>query len=334
MTGGTSWEAPLVAEFELLARIRPHLAGDGPGIPLGVGDDAAVVEIDGRPVAVATDAVVRGVHADPDISSTADIGWKSIAVNASDLAAIGARTVAAVAAVQIPPGIDEDDVVGLYEGMEQAATRWSLQLVGGDIVTGPALSVAVTVLGELHGDAPLRRDGAQVGDIVILIGRLGTSAAGLALHRAGAAELLAQHPELLAVHRRPVAYPEGGRALVVGGAHACIDLSDGLGRDAAHIARASGVRLRIDEPSLPVPDGVRAAERHLGDDLLAVTGGEDLALLATLPPDRVPVVTEELRGTGRIPATIGRVEAGRGVLLTRADGTTLDISARGWEHGT
>jgi thiamine-monophosphate kinase len=218
--------------------------------------------------------------------------------------------------------------------MEQAATRWSLRLVGGDLVSSPTLAVVVSVIGALHGGAPLRRDGARVGDAVVLVGRLGLGAAGLALHRAGDADVLGAHPELLALHRRPVAQPEGGRALVAAGAHSCIDVSDGLGRDAGHVAAASHVHLRLEERSLPVPDGVRTAEAHLGDDLLAVRGGEDLALLATLPADRIDELARELDTSGIRWARIGEVEAGAGVTLVREDGSEVAIDEVGWEHGT
>ncbi|MGH3441937.1 MAG: thiamine-phosphate kinase, partial [Nitriliruptorales bacterium] len=139
----------MTAEFTLLRALWPRLAGDGPDVPLGAGDDAAVVRIDGRDVAIAVDALVDAVHFDLGISSLADIGWKSVAVNVSDMAAVGARATAAVVALQVPDAMGEAEVTALYEGMGEAGERWDLAIVGGDVVAGPALAVSLTTVGPL-----------------------------------------------------------------------------------------------------------------------------------------------------------------------------------------
>lgn len=310
-----------MSEFALIAALRPHLAGDAPGIPLGVGDDAAVVEVAGTPVALAVDALVDGIHFDRGISSWGDVGWKALAANVSDLAAIGARATAAVVWLGRPEAVSDAEVVELYTGMGEAARRWGVALVGGDVTGAPALAVSVTVVGELLPGGPLRRDAARPGDAVVVVGSLGEAAAGLALARAGAGDLLDAHPELLAAHRRPAALPEAGAALAAGGAHACIDVSDGLGRDLAHIADDSRVGIRLD--GVPVSAAVAAAADRLGVDPTAfvVGGGDDLALAATLPParlDDLPVAWTR----------VGEVVDGSGVTL---DGR--DVSGLGWEHG-
>ncbi|MBW3561949.1 MAG: thiamine-phosphate kinase [Actinobacteria bacterium] len=321
----------MTSEFELLERLYPRLAGDGPGVPLGVGDDAAVVEIGGTPVAVAVDAVVDGVHVDRSISSFADIGWKSMAVNVSDVAAIGAVPTAAVVALGRPPEVDAAAVDDLYDGLLAAADRWEVAVVGGDVVAAPALTVAVTVLGRVRPGGPLRRDAAEVGQAVVVIGSLGLSAAGFACHRASHQDLLQAHPELLAAHRRPPAYVEAAGELLSVGATAAIDVSDGLGRDLGHIAERSGVAIEVQADLLAVPVGVRAAAEALGVDPMDLVcgGGEDLALAATLPVDAAEAFTAKV-----VDATVvGRVVEGSGVRLIGPDGARRDISSLGWEHG-
>lgn len=319
-------------EFELLDRLRPLLAGDGPGIPLGVGDDAAVVEIGGTPVALATDALVDGVHFDRAISSTEDVGWKALAVNISDLAAVGARPVAALVALHLPRSATDAAVDGLYRGLRTAADLWEVALVGGDVVSSPVLALTVSVVGEVAPGGPLRRDGARPGDQVVLVGRLGLAAAGLALHRAGAADELERHPELLAAHRRPEALVEAGVALAAGGASACIDVSDGLGRDAGHLARESAVAVTIREDALPAEPAVDAAAAHLGRDDLALGGGDDHALLATVGSERLEAVRSRVHDAGHRAHVIGEVTDGTGVRVRRRDGSTEAAEDRGWEH--
>lgn len=320
----------MASEFELLARLRPRLAPDGPDVPLGFGDDAAVVEVAGTPVAVAVDALVEDVHVDLTISSYADVGWKALAVNVSDLAAVGAIPTAAVVALGCPDRVTAEQVDRLYDGLLEAADRWGVAVVGGDVVDAPALTVSVTVLGEVRRGGPLRRDGARTGQSVVVVGPLGLAAAGLACHRVGATQVLAAHPELLAAHRRPPAFVEASAELLAAGATAAIDVSDGLGRDLAHVADASGVAIEVGTGRLPVDEGVAAAGRALDVDPLDLVcgGGDDLALAATLPAQ----AAREL--AGRVPhaTVVGTVTSGTGVRLVGPAGAVRDIAELGWEH--
>lgn len=319
----------MVAEFELLAALQQHLDGDGPGLPRGVGDDAAVVEIDG-PVVAAVDTLVDGVHVDRRWSTWADIGFKALSVNVSDLAAMGALPVAALVSLQLPSATTAAEVDGVYRGLRQAADRWGCRLVGGDTVTSPALAVAVTVLGGLHDrDVVLRRDRAQPGELVVVIGALGLAAAGLELLRRGERELLAAHPELEEAHRRPVALTEAVAPLTLAGASSAIDVSDGLGRDLGHVAADSQVGIRLVADRLPRPPGVEAAAARLGLDPLelVVGGGEDQALAVTLPPGNLGRLDIGLEAVGLRARVIGEVVAGSGVTVDGAD-----AAARGWEH--
>ncbi|MFN2557344.1 MAG: thiamine-phosphate kinase [Nitriliruptorales bacterium] len=323
------------SEFALIEALRPLSTGDEPGVPLGVGDDAAVVEVGGVPVAFAIDAMVAGVHFDLTISALSDVGWKALAANVSDLAAVGARTTAAVVALEHPTTLDDEDALDLQRGLRAAAERWGARLVGGDIVQGPTLAVTVAVMGPLATGAILRRSGARPGDAVVVAGPLGEAAAGLALRRAGALEVLERYPGLLAAHRRPIALPEVGAALAATGAHSCIDVSDGLGQDLGHIAAASGVRMVLDSSQLPVSPGVAEAAAHLGLDPLDLVcgGGDDLALAATLAPADLPLLAEQLDCLPVVWQLVGRVVTGEGVALTIPDGSQRDLIRAGYEHG-
>ena len=323
------------AEFALLAALAPNLAADGAGIDRGWGDDAAVVRVAGAPVVVAVDAIVEGVHWRGDVSAPGDVGWKALAVNVSDCAAMAADPVAAVVALQRAPGWDRAYVTALYEGLHAAAQHWGVALVGGDIVSAPTGALTVTVLGDLDGRAAVRRDGASPGEALVCVGALGGPAAALAALEVG------EHPSsaLLASHRRPPAHPAAGRALARAGATALIDCSDGLGADLGHLCRGSGVGAQVDAAALPLAEGLTEAAAMLDRDPweLAAGGGEDFALLAAVPAEAAEAAAAAASAAeGGIPAAvIGQTvdDDARAVRLVLPDGAVRDISASGFEHG-
>jgi len=278
--------APGPGEFELIARLTGGLA-PGPGVEIGIGDDAAVlVPTPGRRLVVTTDVLVEGVHFDARLSGPADWGWKAIAVNVSDLAAMGAEPRAAVVAITVAEATPVQLLQAVYAGLAEACARFEIPLVGGDTSKGPALSLAVTALGE--AERPVPRSGARPGDRLVVTGPLGAAAAGLALLLRGdldSTRLLAGHPQLATAHRRPWPQVGMGLALARGGATAMIDVSDGLAGDALHLAQASGLGVEIHDAAVPLAPGVVEAARLLGADPLALAlgGGEDFALAAALP---------------------------------------------------
>jgi thiamine-monophosphate kinase len=269
-------------ELDFLRRLAERLPA--------VGDDCAVLD-DGR--LLCTDLLVDGVHFRSSWASPEDVGWKALAVNLSDIAAMGGAPEVAVAAVALPPGVSADAVL---EGLLECAEAYGCELVGGDTSAGPTLHLAVTVLG--RAERPVLRTGARPGDIVHVTGSLGAAAAVLARLDDGEA---VDDPSPL---HRPLPRLAEGRAAADAGATAMLDLSDGLAIDARRLAEASGVRLELDE--VPVADGATLEQ--------AVGGGDDYELLFTAP---APVA-------GAI--AVGRVVEGEGVVL---EGDTL---SGGWEH--
>jgi thiamine-monophosphate kinase len=318
-----------MGEFELLAKVRERLPPPGPGVLLGSGDDAAIVVPDGA-TATSVDALVEGVHFHRDQATPSQIGRKALATALSDLAAMGARAGEAYVAVGIPADLDETASLELIDGLVALARATGTALAGGDVTRAPILTLAVAVVG--HAATPeqlVRRSGARPGDLLVLSGEIGGAAAGL---------LLLEQPELAgsvapAVADRlrqrqldPSPRLATGEALAAAGARALIDLSDGLGGDAGHLATESGVALRIDAAALPLDEGVVEVATAAGRDPLelAVSGGEDYELLAALPATRLSDalrLTKEADEAALTP--IGEVVAGTGVEIRLPGGEIL-----------
>jgi len=334
-----------MGEFELIERIRRRLPRAGSRVRLGSGDDAAV-SVPGGATATSVDALLDGVHFRREWSSPAQIGAKALAVALSDLAAMGAEPGEAYIVLGIPPDLDEDACVELLDGMSALAEATGATLAGGDITRAPALTLAITVVG--HAGAPaelVTRSGAHPGDTLVVTGELGGAAAGLLLlEAAGAKEgsptarsSFVAHSATSSERKRsligrqlsPRPRLAAGRALAAAGATAMIDLSDGLGGDAGHLAAASGVGLRIEVAALPIEAGVAAVAEAAGRGplSLATAGGEDYELLASLPADRFDAAAEAVEKTGEASLTrIGEVVAGEGVEIRLPDGGLLPPS--------
>jgi thiamine-monophosphate kinase len=319
-----------VSEFELLARLRERLPPAGARVLLGSGDDAAV-SVPGGATATSVDAVVEGVHFRRGEAGLGQIGRKALGAALSDLAAMGAEAGEAYVAVGVPADLDEEGCLELFGGIAALAAETGTTVAGGDVTRAPVLTLAVTVVG--HAARPellVGRGGAEPGDVLLVSGELGGAAAGL---------LLLARPELAASVasaaadslRRRQLDPEPrlatGQALAAAGAHAMIDLSDGLGGDAAHLAAASGVGLRIELADLPLASGVKEVAAAAACDPLelATGGGEDYELLAALPPERLAGARRLTREAGEAALTpVGEVVAGDGVELRLPGGETLE----------
>jgi thiamine-monophosphate kinase len=284
-----------VGEFGLIARVIDRLTCS-PAVLLGPGDDAAVVAApDGRVVAT-TDVLVEGVHFRRDWSSAYDVGRKAAAANLADVAAMGARGTALLVGLAAPADLPVQWSLDLTDGLRDEAAVVGASVVGGDVVRSDTLVISVTALGDLEGRPPVTRAGARAGDVVVLAGELGRSAAGLQQLEAGE-----QTGDLVDAHRRPTPPYEMGPVLARAGATAMCDVSDGLVADLGHIALASGVLIDLDPA-----------------DELFLTGGEDHALVATLPAD------VELPAGARV---IGRVLRGNPDVTVAGK-----LAGGGWDH--
>ncbi|WP_298134458.1 thiamine-phosphate kinase [Acidiferrobacter sp.] len=314
-------------EFGLIEQFFTRRARH-PEVVLGIGDDAALVALAGasEQLAATTDTLVEGVHF-PQSAKAFDVGYKALAVNVSDLAAMGARPLAFLLSLTLPAA-DPQWLAGFRDGLFALAQAVGIDLIGGDTVRGP-LSVTITALGAVAPGAALRRDGARVGDRVYVSGLLGEAALGFLL-RGGRVSLPHEfHEPVLTRLDRPVPRIAEGRALV-GIASAAIDISDGLVADLGHILAASGVGARLDLRRLPLSAAYDAAFASVGYDP-ALVFGDDYELCVTVPPEREKALAA---AASRLPCGLhylGDIVAAPG--LTLYDGQGVYTPARaGYNH--
>ncbi|MGH8519450.1 MAG: thiamine-phosphate kinase [Panacagrimonas sp.] len=311
-------------EFDLIRRYFAELtsAGDEAGVKLGVGDDAAILEVPpGHELIVSTDTLVAGRHFEPT-TDPADIGWKSLAVNLSDLAAMGAQARWVTLALTIEH-VDERWLAAFASGLRDLATLHGVSLVGGDTTRGP-LSITLTAMGVVPSGTALRREGARAGDAICVTGTLGDAA--LALRLGAGVEV----PGLRARLDRPQPRLVAGQVLR-DLAHAAIDLSDGLAGDLSHVLRASGVGARIEADRLPASKDFL---RHLTADMsrvgLQAQGGDDYELCVCMPAEAVETAIARLEG---LPlAVVGQITAERGLRFVDGAGATIAVPPHGYRH--
>jgi thiamine-monophosphate kinase len=316
-------------EFSLIDRIRDLTTQPRDDVRLGIGDDAALLAVPpGQELAVAIDTLIEGVHF-PVGTDAADIGWKALAVNLSDLAAMGATPAWALLALTLP-NADVAFIDRFAAGFAQLAQPYRLALVGGDTTRG-ALTISVAVHGFVPPGKALTRAGAQVGDIVLVTGTLGDAAAGLQCVQRKPRRDDAQVRYLVERLNRPTPRVAAGLALR-GRASACIDVSDGLLADLGHICASSHVGAEIDAALLPRSSALLDQFDETTARDFALSGGDDYELCFTVPAQQVAAVQADLAKLGCGATRIGRVVEGEGITVRDRDGHALASSRQGWDH--
>ena len=325
-----------MAEFDLIELIRARCNVAREDVRLGIGDDAALlVPPRGQLLAISTDSLVGGVHF-PDDTRACDIGWKALAVNLSDLAAMGATPAWATLTLTLPRA-DSRWVSEFADGFASLAAEFKLALVGGDTTQGQ-LNIGVCVHGFVPQGAALLRSGARVGDAIFVTGTLGDAAAGLRCLDTSSddAQRLFNAPAgtreaLLARLNRPTPRVNQGLALR-GQASACIDVSDGLVADLGHICNASGVGAQIEVDALPAsPALLRLFDADMRRTL-QLSGGDDYELCFTANAQTAPNLLGDIARSGCAATRIGRIVATPGVYLSDGHGQAVPLDRSGWEH--
>lgn len=316
----------MTSEFELIARyfVRP-----APHATLGVGDDAALLRVSaGMELAVSTDMLISGTHFLPD-TDPRKLGWKTLAVNISDLAAMGAQPRWAALALALPEA-DEAWLAAFSDGFFKCADRYGVELVGGDTTRGP-LSLSVTILGEVPQQQALRRDAARLGDDIWVSGMLGAAALGLAALQ----KRVPLDETELAHCLRALEAPQPRVALGLalrGIAHAAIDISDGLLADLGHILERSGGGAEIRFAELPRPAAVDAVLATAWGRHCLLAGGDDYELCFTAEPGQraaIAALSQQLK----LPlARIGSIVAAPGLRVQDAQGRPMTFEKTGYDH--
>lgn len=320
-----------MSEFALIDAIRARTGVARADVALGMGDDAALLVVpDGQQLVACTDTLVAGIHFLPD-TAPEDLGWRALAVNLSDLAAMGAEPAWALLALTLPQALPRF-VDRFAEGFAELARAHGVALVGGDTTEGP-LAVTVTALGHVPPGRALTRHGARVGDAIFVTGTLGDAIAALYGLRDGnfGNARTAVAPALLAAMNRPQPRLAAGLALR-GVATACIDISDGLLADLGHICALSGVGAELDAEALPVSAALAATFDHAACIDMALAGGDNYELCFTAPAARADEVARLLAQTPGGVTRIGRIIAGAGVVARDAHGDRVETRNAGWEH--
>ncbi len=335
-----------LGEFGLLDMLNAMITGQrsgadngaaaGFGLLVDTGDDTAAWETGGAKELLTTDTLVEGVHFTRDTTPWADLGWKSLASNISDIAAMGGLPLYAVVTLGLPPETEVEDIRELYRGMLQIANEFGVALVGGDIVRSPVVFITVGLTG-VHSGQPMLRSAARVGDRIAVTGYLGSSGAGLRLLTEGedggkaspsipdeAAEYLIER------HRRPDPTVAQGRLLAEAGVAAAMDISDGLTGDLSKLCMASGLSARVNAEDLPVHPLLKQAFPCDYLDL-ALNGGEDYVLLFAASPKLMRRVLPLLPAGAAVVGEVLPGEPGN-VRVVGARGAEYKAARRGWDH--
>jgi thiamine-monophosphate kinase len=326
-----------LSETDLITALAREFGPSPSRVVVGIGDDCAALALNGPDYLLWTvDTLVEGVHFDLAYTTLSQLGWKSLAVNLSDIAAMGGVPQYALLSLGWPPARDRHLALEFAAGLAQVAQEYGVAVIGGDTVASPpGLVVTITLTGQVPGAQILRRSTARVGDLIFVTGPLGEAAAGLEILRQGLELTPNLQTPLLEAHLRPRPQLAAGRLLAQEGlATSLIDTSDGVATDLYHICQASGVGARLKYSSVPISPRVQTAVPYLNRAplTLALTGGEDYLLLFTSSPENVGRLAQSFSEAGLpVPLPLGRIVSGDRVILETSSGD-VDISGKGYDH--
>jgi thiamine-monophosphate kinase len=332
-----------IGEFgliELLARelgieYPPHGGEPAPGLLVPLGDDAVVTERRDSAVIWTTDTMVAGEHFLPERSLWQDVGWKALAVNVSDIAAMGGKPHLALVTLMLPPDFCVEDALALYRGLNECAVEYGVTVAGGDVVGSPVFAVTVALSGwaytpRLGQPVVLRRDTARKGDLVAVSGTLGDSAGGVRLLLSGSTATGDDHRALIAAHQRPRPRVALAEAALRYGLRCGMDVSDGLVQDLGHIAKASVVGIVVDATKIPLSASLRRVWPEQALEM-GLTGGEDYELIVIGP---APAMDHYVAASENVITVIGEVTAAEypGVRVVDGAGKEMELARGGWDH--
>lgn len=342
-------------EFELIKRIKAQVKPNHPRAILGIGDDAAILPRPSGTLLACIDMLVENIHFISGIISPWQLGWKALAVNISDIAAMGGTPLYALVSIGLNSKADDAYIHEIYEGLTTIGNRFGVEIVGGDTVRSPEATVIdVAVIGEAKN--PITRSGAKEGDLIAVTGHVGSSAAGLAWLLSKSREESREKPalevaygepesdraqppwaqELIKAHLEPIPQVEAGQLLAsTGMVTAMIDISDGVASEVNHIAEESRKGAIVYANSLPISKAALRAGAVLGHDPLdwALFGGEDYELIFTFRESGIEEVKQALEVAKKELLVIGRIcEKSKGVALLDRDGTYRELPPAGYNH--
>jgi len=327
-----------IGEFGFIRRVSRGCLIRPEGVERAIGDDAAAFVVPSDELTlVTTDLLVERVHFLRDATTPFNLGHKAMAVNLSDIAAMGGTAREAFVSTAIPAGCHVEYLDELYDGMKSLAARYGVNILGGDTTGSVAdLVLNVTVIGHVRREEVLYRSGAKPGDAVCVTGPVGDSRAGLHFVLKRAQGLDAAMRTLFEAHILPRPHLEEGRFLAAtGAATAALDVSDGLSSDLMHIVEESGVGIRVQADRIPISAELREFCARLGKDPIrfALAGGEDYVLAVTVRPDRIEEVSRGFAARFDRPLyCVGEVTASGGLELVAPDGRVEAVGPTGWDH--
>jgi thiamine-monophosphate kinase len=325
-----------LGEFDFINRIRRGCRLRPADVVVPIGDDAAAIRRYGADTVLATkDLLVEGIHFSPSTIDPDDLGYKALAVNLSDIAAMGGTAKDALVGLAAPPHITLAYLEDLYQGLKSLAAEYKINLIGGDTSRSTSeLMISITVLGSVAAEKMLTRQDARPNDRVFVTGFLGASRAGRYVLEEGLD--LKAHRDLVRAHVRPLPQLYEGRFLAAcQGVHAAIDVSDGFTQDLNHILVQSGVGAVFEDQRLPLSSALLDLCQSIGRDPLpwALGGGEDYCLLLTIDPAYADTVAQAFAERFQRPLfPVGMVTAERGLRHVTSDGIQVSIDPEGWDH--